>query len=218
MSRGLAISAEGPGGHAPLVLASASPRRRALLLQVGIGARVEPSEVDERALEIGDPHRAPEPEAFALRAASAKADEVLRRLDPEQVFVLGADTIVVRDEAILGKPSDDREAARMLGSLADRWHQVKTALSLCARTPSGGGELARLIVTTSVRFAPLEPAQIAAYVATGEGRDKAGAYAAQGLAQGFISEIRGSYSNVVGLPLAETLALFRTHDVIGSWP
>ena len=188
---------------AELILASASPRRRDLLAQLGVEFRVVASHVPEV------PHSGEGAEAFARRVARAKAEEVAR-LHP-QAWVLGADTIVVLGSRILGKPSDASEARAMLRSLSGRPHEVLTAIVLV--TPAGrvANEQA---VRTRVEFRALGEPEIDAYVESGEPLDKAGAYAIQGGAAEFVDHIEGSYTNVVGFPLDEVSALLRTHGII----
>jgi len=171
------------------VLASASPRRAELLRAAGYTFDVSVADVDERAL----PGEAPK--EYVRRLASAKAARVQLSAAPDAV-VLGADTVVVVDGDMLGKPRDDRESAAMVRRLSGREHDVITGV--CLRR--GGREVARVDVTL-VQFAPLTDEDVAWYVASGEGRDKAGAYAIQGLASRFVSRIDGSYTNVVGLPI-----------------
>jgi septum formation protein len=144
------------------------------------------------------------PRDYVRRLAAEKSAAVFRQLgaDAGEVVVLGADTAVVVDGAILGKPRDAADAASMLRQLSGRAHEVFTGVSL--RT--GKAEVG-MVAATTVRFAPLSDLQIAEYVASGEGRDKAGAYAIQGLASRFIPSIEGSYSNVVGLPVADVAEL-----------
>lgn len=196
---------------APLVLGSASPRRKMLLEEVRLVFRVEVSDAEDG--------RRPEeaPGVYVERAAAAKAGQVADRLAGERPapFVLGADTIVVVDDDVLGKPRDDAEGERMVTRLLGRWHEVITAVVLCR---AGEGELDRAVVTTGVRFRDASDAEVKRYVATGEGRDKAGGYAVQGIASGFVRELRGSYANVVGLPVVETLELLRAHGALGEWP
>jgi septum formation protein len=189
-----------------LVLASASPRRKDILSQLGLRFRVEPSGVDEPAADGRDPS------AYALALASGKAEAVAKRLDGDEV-VLGADTIVVVDADVLGKPLDDDDARRMLRSLADREHAVITAVAL-----RGVSVSASVAVRTGVVFRALDDATIDGYVATGEGRDKAGGYAVQGMGAGLVREVRGSYSNVVGLPAVETLELLTLAGAGERWP
>ena len=188
-----------------LVLASASPRRREILATLGIAFDVDPSGASEDARGEG-------PEALARRLARDKALEVSRRSGER--FVLGADTIVVEGGRVLGKPVDDEDARRMIARLAGGWHEVITGVALAR----GGAVLEDLAVTTRVHMLPMDAARIDRYVATGEGRDKAGAYAVQGVASGFCDRLDGSYSNVVGLPAAETVALLERHGALREWP
>lgn len=175
---------------ARLVLASQSPRREALLRQIGLDFEVVPSGVDESVLEGLSPAEAAEKLALQ-KAVSVAANR-------SQGLVVGADTVVVLGGRILGKPADPEEAAAMLRRLSGREHQVITGLAVVdaatGRTRSG-------TVTTNVRFATLTPDLIARYVATGEPLDKAGAYGIQGFGALLIEGIRGCYYNVVGLPL-----------------
>jgi septum formation protein len=176
-----------------LVLASASPRRADLLRAAGIDFDVRPAGVDE-SIRAGEA-----PEHYACRVAFAKARAVSERIPGH--LVLGADTIVVVDGQILGKPSNANDAGRMLRILSGRSHQVMTAVALLGATSSGSVD-ETCIETTTVEFAPLSDGQIAWYVASGEPLDKAGAYAVQGLASRFVTRVEGSYSNVVGLPVS----------------
>ena len=180
-----------------LVLASSSPRRAEILTSLGIPFEVEPADVDETALP-GE-----EPEGTAARLASAKAGAVAARR-PE-AWVLAADTLVVLDETVLGKPADDAEATRMLALLSDREHRVVTAVCLRKGADTGTTH----VEWSRVRFAPLCPEEIVWYVATGEPRDKAGAYAVQGLGARFIEGIEGSFTNVMGLPARAVYRLLR---------
>jgi len=178
-------------------LASASPRRRELLLQIGVSFRVLGAAVDEAVL----PGEAPQ--AYVERLAAAKADagwEANR--DPDGVPVLAADTAVVLDGNILGKPKDAKDAEGMLGELSGRTHEVLTAVAL--RTAKG---LRRRISRSEVTFRAIAAAEAQAYWETGEPCDKAGAYAIQGGAAVFIADLRGSYSGVMGLPLFEAAEL-----------
>lgn len=178
-----------------MILASGSPRRREIL--EGLGLTFEVRTADEEPLPSpGEP-----PARYALRAARAKTAAVAATASPGD-WVLGADTVVAIGDAVLGKPADDADAARMLTALSGRVHEVTTAFSVWR----AGREEAAETVTTEVTFAPLTRARIEQYVATGEGRDKAGAYAIQGRGMALVSSIAGSYSNVVGLPAAELLA------------
>lgn len=172
-----------------IVLASASPRRAELLHAAGFAFTVEPVDVDESVL----PGEAPE--TYVRRLACAKAQAGAAR-QPGQT-VLGADTIVVIDGGILGKPKDDAEAARMLAALSGRVHHVYTAVAV-----TNGRVMCDEMDVSAVSFGALAPGDIAAYVASGEPRDKAGAYAIQGWASRFVQRLEGSYSGVVGLPVA----------------
>jgi septum formation protein len=181
---------------AQLVLASASPRRHELLKQLGVHFRVEASDADESGL----PGEAPAD--YVCRVALAKAGAIAaRQMAP--LPVLGADTAVIIDGDILGKPQSPAEAAAMLRRLSGRVHEVYSAVVLIG---SDGAASTRLNIS-EVRFAKLQDDWIAAYVASGEPMDKAGAYGVQGCAAHRISEIRGSYSGVMGLPLYETMEL-----------
>jgi septum formation protein len=181
-----------------LILASASPRRAELLRLAGFAFDIIPADVDERVLSDETPND------YVRRLAAQKSAAVLRDLGAgaADAAVLGADTSVVVDGAILGKPRDDADAASMLRRLAGRSHEVLTGVSLRNGTAESGA-----VVATRVHFSPLSDLQIAEYVASGEGRDKAGAYAIQGLASRFIPAIEGSYSNVVGLPVSTVAEL-----------
>ena len=170
---------------------------------------VDPSGADEAR------HEGEAPPAYARRVACAKLLDVAAR-HPVGTFVLSADTIVVVDGEILGKPGDDAAAgAAMLRRLSGRAHEVMTAVVLGR---AGHGVLESIDVTSTVRFAPIEPGALARYVALGEGRDKAGGYAVQGLASGWVERLEGSYSGVVGLPAAETVALLSRHGGLTGWP
>jgi len=185
-----------------LVLGSASPRRAALLREMGVPFTVCVSDVPETPLP-GET-----PAAFAGRAARDKGGAVAR-LRPT-AWVLAADTVVAVDAQILGKPRDDADARRMLRLLANRRHEVLTGVALFA--PNGVCADA-VVVSTAVTFRALSDDEIAAYVASGEPADKAGAYAIQGGAAGFVRAVEGSYSNVVGLPVDEVRALLARHGV-----
>jgi len=180
-----------------IVLASASPRRAELLRAAGYEFQTLVVDLDERVR----PGEAPD--IYVRRLAAEKSAAALRMLvgspagaSPDLV-VLGADTAVVVDGVILGKPIDDRDAASMLERLSGRSHRVLTGVSVRGPQLEAGR-----VETTTVEFKPLSGDEVEWYVASGEGRDKAGAYAIQGLASRFIPSISGSYSNVVGLPVA----------------
>jgi len=184
------------------VLASASPRRASLLADAGQRFEVEPSGADEAAA-VGEM-----PRAFASRVARDKALAVARRRPG--VWVLGADTIVVVDGEILGKPADRAEAVAMLGRLSGRRHEVCTAFAVVA---PDGVAFASDVVVTEVTFRALSPDEIRAYVQTGEPLDKAGAYAIQGGAKEFVVSIDGSLTNVIGLPMDEVERALRAAGV-----
>ena len=176
-----------------LVLASASPRRLALLRQIGIEPDlVAPAEIDET------PARDEQPRALAARLAEAKA-EVVAALHPD-AYVLGADTVVACGRRSLPKPEDADEAAKCLALLSGQRHKVLGGLTIVAPD----GRRARRLVVTAVAFKRLTEAETAAYLESGEWRGKAGGYAIQGRAAAFVRLLSGSYSNVVGLPLFET--------------
>jgi septum formation protein len=175
---------------AKLVLASASPRRAEILRTVGWPFEALAVDIDE-SRRAGE-----EATAYVERVARAKAEAAALRVPGSTV--LGADTVVVIENEILGKPLDDEDARRMLRLLRDRWHQVLTGVALVNRD-AGWSSLAHEV--TEVRFAEMSEDEISWYVATGEPKDKAGAYAIQGRGARFIREIRGDYSNVVGLPV-----------------
>ena len=189
-----------------LVLASASPRRRELLEQLGLTLQVTPANVDETPLPGERPNE------YVRRVAAAKCDAVAatRALD---LPILAADTIVIVDDQILGQPKDEADARRMLGLLAGRRHDVTTAY----RINYGGRTLDRA-VTTTVSFRSLQPAEVDAYVASAEWRGKAGGYAVQGRAGAFATELRGSHTNVIGLPLAEVLADLQALQALPAYP
>jgi septum formation protein len=198
-----------------LILASASPRRQELLRNAGIPFTVQPADIDESPLG-GEP-----PRACAERLAREKALAV-HRLYP-QSFTLGADTIVVVDEMMLGKPRDSEDAARMLRILSGRTHTVITGIclvspdqrrSLDAASAEGQSSTAEYQLqtaseTTLVTMSEIAEEEISAYIATGEPMDKAGAYAIQGMASRWIPRIEGDYTNVVGLPVARVCSILR---------
>jgi septum formation protein len=177
-----------------LVLASASPRRSELLAQAGFSFKVHPAHIPEDPLPDEDPI------AYVVRLAREKAQAVFAQLSSEgsaALQVLGADTTVTLDNHILGKPEDAADAARMLRLLSGRTHRVITGVAVVTEKST---EVAAEV--TGVQFLTLSNEEIAAYVATGEPIDKAGAYAIQGRAARWIPRIEGCYFNVVGLPLA----------------
>jgi septum formation protein len=177
-----------------LVLASASPRRRELLQNAGIPFIIQPSQIPEV------PREGEVPQACAERLAREKALDVFRQRP--QDFVLGADTIVIVDSQILGKPRDAGDAARMLGLLSGRTHQVITGVCLIAPNRKGSSVEDTRSEITLVTMSELSDDDIQSYIATGEPLDKAGAYAIQGITSRWISRIEGDYFNVVGLPVS----------------
>ncbi|MDX9995434.1 MAG: Maf family protein [Rhodocyclaceae bacterium] len=192
-----------------IYLASQSPRRRELLTQIGVrfdlllfrsGMRADPETCE-------DPLPGEAPDAYALRVAEAKARHgaqllAVRRLPVRPV--LAADTTLDVEGEIIGKPADDADAATILTRLSGRAHRVLTAIAI-----AHADRLETRLSTSEVRFRPLGAEEIRRYVATGEPRDKAGAYGLQGRAAVFVEEIRGSHSGIVGLPLCETALLLR---------
>ncbi len=186
------------------ILASASARRAELLTAAGYQFEIVPADVDETPL-AGEP-----PKTYALRVARAKAEEVSRRLSADRI-ILAADTIVVAGERLMGKPVDVKDAESMLSALSGAAHQVHTAVVV--RSPAGQAEE---VVTTEVRFNRLSDAEIAWYLSTGEFEGKAGGYGIQGRAARFIDGIDGSWSNVVGLPIATVYRLLSRAGGPGS--
>jgi septum formation protein len=196
-----------------LILASASPRRAELLRAAGFEFEVVAADVDESVRDGESPaayvrRLAAEKSAAASAAlkgcAPSNRPKVAQDFAPADTVVLGADTAVVIESAILGKPRDDADAAAMIRQLSGRRHDVLTGISL----RRNGFEVGRVEITV-VEFMALSQADIDWYVASGEGRDKAGAYAIQGLASRFVRRIEGSYSNVVGLPVAAVVELLQ---------
>ncbi len=186
--------------ESPLVLASGSPRRKKLLELIGIRFEVVASKVDER------PNDGEVPVDFALRAARDKALDIAAR-HPD-CWVLGADTVVEVDGAILGKPTGVETAREMLRSLSGREHLVHTAVSLVV-----AGNVRGLVDTATVRFVALEEDVISWYVETGECMDKAGAYAVQGIGGLLVAEVRGSPNTVVGLPIHRLPEIFAAQEL-----
>jgi len=189
--------------RAKLILASGSPRRREFLNRLGLDFTVRESAVDE------NPGPGELPHDFVLRAAAEKAEAVSAKYP--DCWVLGADTVVVLDDEILGKPAAAAEAERMLNLLAGRRHRVVTGFCLLHRS---SGRSMRKAVQTEVLFAPFTGALASSYVQTGEPLDKAGSYGIQGIGGFLVREINGSYSNVVGLPLAEVVEALLEFGVI----
>lgn len=188
-------------GFSRLFLASKSPRRRELLSQIGVPFQLMSVDVDECA----SPGEAPS--CYVKRLAQDKALAGVR-VAPRDACVLGADTVVVLGEHILEKPRNLAHARDMLAALAGRTHEVMTGIALAI-----GNDLMHRVVTTEVTFRAIDDAEITRYWRTGEPLDKAGAYGIQGLGAVFVTGIKGSYSNVVGLPLYETSQLLQHYGV-----
>ncbi|MEW9797906.1 Maf family protein [Alteromonas sp. CYL-A6] len=187
-----------------LILASASPRRTALLTQLGIAHTVMPVDIDESALPDESPFTQVE------RLAAQKAQAAFARLDnADDAVILASDTLIALDGVSLGKPVDEADSVRILSALSGRTHEVLTAISV----KSTERQVTECI-TTRVQFATLTEQQMAAYWATGEPQDKAGSYAIQGIGGQFVIAIDGSASAVVGLPLYETVQLLSAFGVV----
>jgi septum formation protein len=183
---------------ADLVLASASPRRADLLRQLGVAFRQQPADIDET------PAPGETPGDYVVRLAREKALACETAMGDSRLPVLAADTCVVLDDQLLGKPADGMDALAMLARLSGREHLVLTAV--CLRC---GGQEYECVSETRVQFISLQRQQVEAYIDTGEPFDKAGAYGIQGLAAAFVDTLAGSYSGVVGLPLAQTWQLLQ---------
>jgi septum formation protein len=191
-----------------LVLASASPRRSWLLERAGVSFEVRPSDIPEQ----------PRPDESAAdlvrRLAGEKAAAVAEGIPfGQERLVLGADTVVVLDDEILGKPDDAAHALVLLRRLSGRAHRVLTGVALVERD---AGTLRQIVVESAVEMRPASEEELRDYVDSGEPLDKAGAYAAQGEGRRFIARIRGSLTNVIGLPMDETLALLAEAGLKGS--
>ena len=214
----------------PLVLASASPRRRELLTRLGLTFEVESADI----LEARRPGEAPPAyvarlaeekvravaDRSALARGTARFDSALARGTARfdrggTVAFLGADTTVVLGDEVLEKPADLAESERMLRALRGREHVVYTAVALLLEPEA---KLKTVVVRTRVRFRDFGEATLRGYVASREGMDKAGAYGIQDLGAGLVLEVHGSYTNVVGLPAAETIALLEEQGALASWP
>lgn len=191
-----------------LYLASASPRRRELLVQIGLCVEVISQSAPEHLLDSESP------ENYVQRLAVEKAQAGLATLGANpQHPVLGADTAVVVDGYILGKPPDEAEAMQMLGQLSDRSHRVLSAVAVVGKDNLGQDRLEVCLSQSRVRFRGIDEQERRAYWRTGEPADKAGAYGIQGLAAVFIKHLEGSYSGVMGLPLFETSELLRRFGI-----
>ncbi len=191
--------------NSAIVLASASPRRSELLESAGIDFTVVPGDIDETPFPGEDPTN------HVLRLAEEKAREVASRAEGR--FFVGADTIVLSDNEIMGKPGNSDDAIRMLRKLSGRAHQVITGFAVLDRHT---GRIESQVVSTDVSFKTLNDAEISTYVATGCPMDKAGAYAIQGGAAYMVERIDGSYTNVVGLPLCEVVATLRRMEALNK--
>lgn len=176
-----------------IILASASPRRRELLSQMGIKFEVCPSQGEEKMTEVL-------PERAVMELAQQKAAEIAAKTEGD-AWILGADTVVVYDRKILGKPKDAEDAKRMLGMLQDNKHQVYTGVCIWKKE-NGTEDVNCFFEKTDVVFYPMTEEEIEQYVATGEPMDKAGSYGIQGVGGLYVREIHGDYNNVVGLPIA----------------
>ena len=188
-------------------LASASPRRRQLLRQLGVACLVHPATVDE------SPRAGEDPGEYVLRIAAEKARAVAASIEDTGALVLAADTAVVLDDEIFGKPRDRADALRILARLSGAVHRVYTGVALVR-----GEECARALSESEVVFRRISPAEAAAYWDTGEPADKAGAYGIQGMGAVFVESLRGSYSGVMGLPLYESARLLEAfgYRLLGS--
>jgi septum formation protein len=187
-----------------IILASQSPRRRYLLERAGLQFAVIPSRLDEASVTAASP------DDYVRELAQAKAMDVAR-MHPES-WVIGADTVVVADGCILGKPASTAQARDMLRRLSGRMHQVLTGFCICRLS---GGRLFADVVRTDVLFKTLTDDEIEWYIQTGEPFDKAGAYAIQGIGTFLVKRINGSYTNVVGLPVCEVVEILIREQVIG---
>jgi septum formation protein len=186
-----------------IVLASASPRRQELLKNAGISFVVRAANIAEIPLECEAPR------TFALRMAREKARAVWP--NPDGLYVLGADTVVVIDDRVLGKPQDENDAAKMLRLLSGREHQVITGVCLL------GNDFEDVRAeTTTVQFSALSESEIKDYIRSGEPADKAGAYAIQGGASRWVSKIEGDYANVVGLPVELVVRMLRERGIVAG--
>jgi septum formation protein len=190
-----------------IYLASQSPRRRQLLEQLGVRHELLLPDAGEDTESLEEPLRNEAPAAYVKRVTNLKLDAALQRLNRRGLPpapVLCSDTTVALGRTIYGKPADANDAARMLRELAGRTHRVLTAVAM-----QGGRKRREALSDSRVTFAAITPAQVRAYVATGEPMGKAGAYAVQGRAAAHISHISGSYSGIMGLPMHETAGLLR---------
>jgi septum formation protein len=186
-----------------LILASKSPRRSELLEQAGLTFSVIPSDFDESTVAVSTP------ESYVISLAESKALDISQK--HPAAWIIGADTIVLIDRKILGKPASINEARDMLQRLSDRTHQVLTGYCICCKKKN---RIFSETVKTDVRFKRLNDAEIKWYIQTGEPFDKAGAYAIQGMGTFLVKSINGSYTNVVGLPVCEVIEYLIKEEVI----
>lgn len=198
----------------PLLLGSSSPRRREILTTLGLPIRVAGADIDESRLE-GEAA-----DAYLVRIAQGKLEAVVKLREAEGAgAILVADTAVILDGEALGKPRDEAEARSMIRALSGREHEVWTRFAIAAHLePSRARALHAETVSTRVRFRALREDEIEGYAATGEGLDKAGAYAIQGIGAFMIERIDGSWSNVVGLPACEVIAALRGAGLLARFP
>lgn len=187
----------------PLILASASPRRQQLLEQIGVRFTVAGQDIDESR------HQGESPPDYVRRMAQEKAISALQACrQPHDCMILGADTIVVLDEVVMGKPRDELDARRMLLQLSSREHAVFSAVTVCTQA-----DTATSLSVSRVQFRAISPREAASYWLTGEPSGKAGGYAIQGFAAIFVKQLIGSYSGVMGLPLYETAHLLQKFGI-----
>ena len=196
-----------PLDRSRIILASKSPRRNDLLEQAGLTFSVIPSDFDESAVALSDP------DSYVITLAESKALDVSQKYPG--AWIIGADTIVVIDRLILGKPTSRKEAADMLQRLSGKTHQVLTGYCICSKKEN---RLFSECVKTDVRFKKLNNDEINWYIQTGEPFDKAGGYAIQGLGTFLVKSISGSYTNVVGLPVCEVIEYLTNEGVIERNP
>ncbi len=189
----------------PIILASASPRRRDILAQVGAKFTVMASEMDENI-------SAASPAELVMALSAGKAGEIAEKTEGEAI-ILGADTVVVHKDKILGKPKSEDDAFNMIKSFAGDTHQVYTGATVLVREADNSVRSKTFAVSTEVKIAPLTDEEIRSYIATGEPMDKAGAYAIQGLFAPYVEEIHGDYYNIVGFPIA---AIFKACRELGE--
>lgn len=190
-----------------IILASASPRRKELLEQIGLEFTVMPSDVEENPASTL-------PQDVVIELSKEKARDVWERIGQDDSLVISADTIVSVEGEILGKPKDEEDAVRMLGLLSGKEHQVYTGITMIWIDGEGKQEEYSFYVCTGVLMYRMNRAEIMEYVCGGEPMDKAGAYAVQGRAAAFIKSVRGEYSNVVGLPVGRLYQEMKAWDLI----